>query len=176
MFGAAPKASPCWTMRATGCACGMCSTWLIPAPGQTPATPGCGRWRTGTGFRWQPCWSGGMAPRPPICRSSLRMQLERLRTPTGPTMGRRSAASLQIPCWRSTMNSTEGSPSSGPSPPVPPLPSCPGAGTPPKTTLELRCSETFMSSTRRPPWPPWAPPSAKAVGRYCCRSRRWSGR
>ena len=35
------------TMRATSCACGMCSTWLIPAREQTPATPGCGRWRTG---------------------------------------------------------------------------------------------------------------------------------
>ena len=49
---------------------------------------------------------------------------------TGPTSARRSAASLQIPCWRSTMNSTEGLPSSGLSPPRTHLPFCPGAGTP----------------------------------------------
>ena len=99
-----------------------------------------------------------------------------LRTPTGPTTGRRSAASLQIPCWRSTMNSTEGLPSSGPSPPAPPSPFCPGAGTVPKTTSVTRNLATFMSSTRRLPWPPWAPPSARAAARCCCRSQRWSGR
>ena len=95
---------------------------------------------------------------------------------TGATRGRRSAASVQIPCWRTTVTSTEGLPSSGPSPPAPPSPSCPGADTPRKTTLELKRSETFMSSTRRPPWPPWAPLSARAAARCCCRSRRWSGR
>ena len=41
------------------------------------------------------------------------------------------------------MNSTEGLPSSGLSPPAPHLPFCPGAGTPPKTTLELRRSENI---------------------------------
>ena len=90
--------------------------------------------------------------------------------------GQEISASLQIPCWRSTMNSTEGLPSNGPPPPAPHLPSCPGAGTPPKTTLEPRLSETFMSSTRRPPWLPWALPSARAAGRCCCRSRQWSGK
>ena len=45
---------------------------------------------------------------------------------------RRSAASLQIPCWRSTMNSTEGLPSSRSSQPAPPSPFCPGVGTPRK--------------------------------------------
>ena len=34
---------------------GMCSIWPTPAPGKTPVTPGSGRWRTGTGFRWRPC-------------------------------------------------------------------------------------------------------------------------
>ena len=53
---------------------------------------------------------------------------------------------------------------------------CPGAGTPPKTTSVTRNLATFMSSTRRLPWPPWAPPSARAAARCCCRSRRWSGR
>ncbi|WP_446718508.1 TnpV protein [Faecalibacterium sp. An121] len=117
-----------------------------------------------------------MAPPQTPCPSSWRMQRDSWQTPTGPIIDRRSAASLQIPCWRSTMNSTEGLPSNGPSPLAPHLPSCPGAATPPKTTLELRRSETFMSSTRRPPWPPWAPPSERAAARCCCRSQRCSGR
>ena len=43
------------------------------------------------------------------------------------------------------------------------------------TTFAL-LSRCGYAPTRRPPRPPWALPSAKAVGRYCCRSRRWSGR
>src|SRR5699024_11389368 len=33
-----------------------------------------------------------------------------------------------------------------------------------------------MSSIRRPPWLPWAQPSARAAARCCCRSRQWSGK
>ena len=43
MCGAGPRASPWWTIPGTGPGCAMCLIFLIPAPVNIPAPPGCGR-------------------------------------------------------------------------------------------------------------------------------------
>ena len=47
MSGAAPRASPWWTIPGTGPGCGMSLTSPTPEPARTPALPGSGRWRNG---------------------------------------------------------------------------------------------------------------------------------
>ncbi|MFR5144782.1 MAG: hypothetical protein ACLTFI_03355 [Christensenellaceae bacterium] len=48
MCGAAPRASPWWTIPGTAPACAMCSIFPTPEPVNIPAPPGCGNWKNGT--------------------------------------------------------------------------------------------------------------------------------
>lgn len=73
MCGAAPRASPLWTIPAKSPGFGMCSTFPIPACGKIPATPFCGSFARSMRRRWPRRLPSGLERRPKTTwRNSLK--------------------------------------------------------------------------------------------------------
>ena len=168
MSGAAPRASPCWTITASACDTSL--TYRTPAPAETPWTRTSGGWPMSSASRWRRCSKKLTASATRILPSSLRTCRAGWWRITGTTTAGMSSTSLTDRFWKGMMILASRWSSSRLGPPASPTCCCPGAALNRTAGLIGTISRRFIPLIPRQPWVCWAPRSATAAARCCGKS------